>query len=271
MERSLPDKLVPGRNVGIMAYDTLADENVTWAIGAFLSEIGDEPPIYRNDNSGAAMTMRYTWTPWYDEATKGRGLFHLGASYSYRDIADGSVRFRSKPEADLGSYVVDTGNITATNDVQLLGLEAAFVYGPFRIQSEYMRTCVTRNGFANPNFNGAYAQLSYFLTGEQRKYKRSAGTFSDRVVPYENFFRVRDGDGYVQTGIGAWEVAYRASYLDLNGAGISGGNVTDHTVGLNWYLNPYTRWMVNYVNSDLRRFNGTGNMSIFETRVQIDF
>ena len=113
--------------------------------------------------------------------------------------------------------------------------------------------------------------VSYFLTGEQRMYKRSAGTFSDRVVPYENFFRVRDGDGYVQTGKGAWEVAYRASYLDLNGVGVSGGNVTDHTVGLNWYLNPYTRWMVNYVNSDLRRFNGTGNMSIFETRVQIDF
>ncbi len=271
MERSLADVFAPGRNVGVMAYDTLADENVTWAIGAFISEIGDEPPIYRNDNGGTALTMRYTWTPWYDEATNGRGLFHLGVSYSYRDIADGTVRYRRKPEADLGSYVVDTGSITATQDVQLLGLEAALVYGPFRIQSEYMRSHVRRNGFANPNFDGVYVQASYFLTGEQRKYKRSSGTFSDRVVPFENFFRVRDENGCVQTGKGAWELAYRASYLDLNGVGVSGGNVTDHTIGLNWYLNPYTRWMFNYVNSDLRRFDRTGNMSIFETRIQIDF
>lgn len=271
MERSLADVFAPGRNVGVMAYNTLADENVTWGIGAFISEIGDEPPVYRNDNGGTALTARCTWTPWYDEATNGRGLFHIGASYSHRDIADGTVRYRRKPEADLGSYVVDTGNITDTRDVQLIGLEAAFVYGPFRIQSEYMKSYVTRTGFANPDFNGTYVQLSYILTGEQRKYKRSNGTFSDRVIPYENFFRVRDCEGCIQMGKGAWELAYRASYLDLNSAGVSGGNVTDHTLGLNWYLSPYARWMFNYVNSDLRRFGITGNMSIFETRFQIDF
>ena len=271
MERSLADVFAPGRNVGVMAYNTLADQNVTWGIGAFTSEIGDEPPIFRNDNGGTAVTMRGTWTPWYDEATNGRGLLHVGASFSERNIADGTVRYRRKPEADLGSYVVDTGSITAVRDVQLIGLEAAFVYGPFRIQSEYMKSFVKRTGFANPDFEGTYVQLSYFLTGEQRKYKRSAGTFSDRVVPFENFFRVRDADGYIQMGRGAWELAYRASYLDLNSAGVTGGNVTDHTVGLNWYLSPYARWMFNYVNSDLRRFGITGNMSIFETRFQIDF
>lgn len=270
MERSLADAFTPQRNVGIMAYDTLADENMTWGIGAFISEIGDEPPIFRNDNGGTAMTMRYTWTPWYDEATNGRGLLHLGVAYSYRDIADGTARFRSRPEADLGSYVADTGNITATSDVQLLGLEAAFLYGPFRIQSEYMKSFVSRAGFADPEFDGVYAQVSYFLTGEQRKYKRSAGAF-DRVVPFENFFRVRDCDGLIQMGKGAWEVAYRVSYLDLNSGAITGGNVTDHTFGLNWYLSPYSRWMFNYVNSDLRRFGIAGNMNIFETRFQIDF
>ena len=273
MERSLANAFSPGRNVGVMAYDTAADENVTWAIGAFISEVGDEPPIYRNDNGGTALTMRYTWTPWYDEATD-RGLLHLGVCYSYRDIADGTVRYRSRPEADLGSYIVDTGSIGNTQDVQLLDFELAYVYGPFRIQSEYSRAFVRRAGAANPTFDGTYVQVSYFLTGEQRKYKRSGGSFSDRVKPFENFFRVRDINGCVQTGKGAWEVAYRASYIDLNGIGVSGGNATDHTIGLNWYLNPYTRWMFNYVNSDLRRnLNGasTGNMSIFETRIQIDF
>ncbi|MHC4404943.1 MAG: OprO/OprP family phosphate-selective porin [Planctomycetota bacterium] len=271
MERSLADTFSPKRNVGIMAYDHTESENMTWAIGAFISEVGDEPPIFKNDSGGTAVTTRYTYLPWYDEATNGRGLLHLGAAYSFRDIADGTAKFETKPEADLGDILLGTGDITSVSDVQLLGLEAAFVYGPFRIQSEYFKGFVNRTGFADPEFDGAYGQVSYFLTGEQRKYKRSAGSFSDRVVPFENFFRVRDCDGCVQTGKGAWELAYRVSYLDLNSAVITAGNATNHTFGVNWYLNPYARLMFNYVNSDLREGGATGNMDIFETRAQIDF
>ena len=271
MERSLADVFAPARNVGVMAYDHTESENFTWGVGAFISENIDEPPIFRNDNGGTAATMRCTYLPWYDEATEGRGLIHVGMAYSYRDIADGTVRFRQRPEAELGSRVVDTGDILGVPAYQLLGLEAAAVYGPFRLQTEYMKAFVQRSGFADPEFDGVYLQISYFLTGEQRMYKRSAGTFSDRVKPFENFFRVRDENGEVHTGKGAWELAYRWSYLDLNSGAIAGGDVTDHTFGVNWYLNPYTRLMLNYVNSDLRRFGLTGNMDIVETRFQIDF
>jgi phosphate-selective porin OprO/OprP len=271
MERSLADVFAPGRNVGIMAYDHSQGMNFTWAVGVFISEIGDEPPIFKDDTNAAAGTMRATWTPWYDEATGGRGLLHLGAAYSYRNIADGSVTYARKPEADLGSNLLTTGAITAVTDVQLAGLEAALVYGPFRIQSEYMQAYVTRRGFASPQFDGAYFEATYFLTGEQRKYNRKYGTFSDRVVPFENFFRVRDCDGNVRTGKGAWQVAYRCSYLDLDGAGFNGGNATNHTFGLNWYLNPYTRLMFNYINSNLREGGTTGEMNIAATRFQIDF
>ncbi len=48
---------------------------------------------------------------------------------------------------------MDTGSITATQDVQLLDFELALVYGPFRIQSEYMKAYVRRAGLANPNFD----------------------------------------------------------------------------------------------------------------------
>ena len=56
--------------------------------------------------------------------------------------------------------------------------------------------------------------MSYFLTGENRPYNRKMGVF-DRVKPYEDFFRVRTCDGNVATGRGAWEVAYRFSYIDM--------------------------------------------------------
>jgi phosphate-selective porin OprO/OprP len=120
--------------------------------------------------------------------------------------------------------------------------------------------------------------VSYFLTGENRPYNRKLGVF-DRVRPYENFFRVRTCDGETQTGRGAWELAYRFSYIDfmddltIKGAGIA----TDHTFGVNWYLNPYTRLMFNYVHSTdtynkaaNNRITG-GDLDIVEARCAIDF
>jgi len=210
-----------------------------------------------------------TFLPWYDEATQGRGLIHTGLAYSWRDANDNQVRFSQRPESHICDRVVDTG-LFAADDYQLLGVEAALVYGPLSIQSEYFNTWVNQLAGADANFQGVYGYVSYFLTGEARNYKRTAGVF-DRVRPFENFFRVRDADGYMQMGKGAWEVAYRYSYLDLDDAGISGGLASDHTIGLNWYLNPYTRLMWDYVNSNVTRGGTTGNINILQMRCQIDF
>ena len=136
-----------------------------------------------------------------------------------------------------------------------------------------------------PDFHGCYAHVSYFLTGEHRPYNRTAGKFA-RVVPFENFFRVRTEGGDVVTGTGAWEIAYRFSYVDMDffdedeavaAERFKGGRSVNHTFGLNWYLNPYSRVMFNYINSDANRrpFAGggviAGNMNILMTRFQIDF
>jgi phosphate-selective porin OprO/OprP len=79
-------------------------------------------------------------------------------------------------------------------------------------------------------------------------------------------------------GKGAWELGYRCSYLDLNDAGVYGGIVVDHTVGLNWYLNPYTKVMFDLIHSDARDmvksgtlYTNTSVLNAFVTRVQFDF
>lgn len=275
MERSLADEygFVPGRNTGVMAHDTWADEDGTWAIGCFVSEMTAEPPIFQDDNGGYSLSMRGTYLPWYDEATEGRGLWHLGMSYSYRDNANDLLRFRQRPECHLADYVVDTGTIIDSPSWQLLGLESAVVYGPLSFQTEWFCSFVRRTANANAFYNGGYAYVSYFLTGEHRKYKRDGGCF-DRIKPNENFFRVRAEDGNVYTGKGAWEVLYRISYIDLSDETTAdlAGTVCDHTLGLNWYLNPYTRMMFNYVNSTADdRVGANGNMNIFEVRAQVDF
>ncbi len=279
LERSLGDEgaFAPARNLGLMAFNHTDDERATWAIGVFAADSPDQPALYQNDDGGYALTLRGTFLPWYDEPSGGRGLLHTGLAYSFRDAADNVVRFRVRPEAHLGPQIVNL-TLDQAENWQLLGAEAALVYGPLSLQSEFFGSVVDRGQGVSQTFTGCYAYVSYFLTGENRPYRRSTGVF-DRVRPYENFFRVRDANDDIRTGKGAWELAYRYSYVDFldglvttNGA----GRVFDHTIGVNWYLNPYARVMFNYVNSRADRVTDgslirDGHMDIFEVRAQVDF
>jgi phosphate-selective porin OprO/OprP len=190
------------------------------------------------------------------------------------------VRFRSRFDlrdspatvgvAGLGNNnrAVDTGNILA-DGVWTTGLELLAYWGPFHLTAEAAWAHVDRALYpavplggpgtipgtpfntnsvprGDPTFWGAYAQVGWFLTGENRGYDRRLGRF-DRVVPNENFFLVRGEDGHYHGALGAWEVVYRGDYLDLNSRGINGGLLLGHTFGLNWYLNQNWRFQVNYV------------------------
>jgi phosphate-selective porin OprO/OprP len=47
-----------------------------------------------------------------------------------------------------------------------------------------------------------------------------------------------------------------------------GGEQQDITLGVNWYLNPVTRVMLNNVFANIK---DVGNVNVFEVRFQIDF
>jgi phosphate-selective porin OprO/OprP len=121
---------------------------------------------------------------------------------------------------------------------------------------------------------GAYVQAAYLLTGEERPYNATAGVFG-RIKPRNNFGP--------STGWGAWEVAVRYSYIDMNNAFSStlplgggqpafGGLLSDLTFGVNWYLNQFAKFQFNYIDARLRRepvgFNETGIVAL---RAQLDF
>ena len=75
------------------------------------------------------------------------------------------------------------------------------------------------------------------------------------------------------TGCGAWQVAARYSYLDLNSKGIAGGILHDLTLGLNWFLNDYTKVQMNYFLTDRNAAGtvGDGIVQGFGTRLAWDF
>lgn len=271
MERNVTGgALAPARHFGVMAHGWSAGENTTYAIGYFAEKDNDGGKI-QNDIMGGAATMRGTFLPWYDEATEGRGLLHIGAAFSHQRAFDNTYEFGFRPECHLAH-----GNTFDMDDVDtrnLIGTELAFVYGPLSFQAEYFVNYINRTNHDNCKSQGAYGYVSYFLTGENRVYNRHKGCFA-RVKPYENFFRVRDECGSVYTGIGAWELKYRYSWFDAYDGGLLGfDTVGDHTLGVNWYLTPYTRLMLEYIHSGINQNTGlgVGSMNIVQMRAQIDF
>ncbi|MFM8378856.1 MAG: OprO/OprP family phosphate-selective porin [Planctomycetia bacterium] len=294
MERSLVDTFAPARNMGVMAYGTANDDFNTWQIGTFRTNsdnIGND-----SFDSGQALTMRGTWLPWWDEETDGAIYLHLGCAYSYRATSQNQVRFRNTPEirkqqpanvygpiglpnpsnyqngvpSPFAPIFVDTGNIPASQ-FQLFDPEFALILGPLSLQSEYAFAVVDQINGPNLFFNGYMAQVSYFLTGEHRPYDRKQGIHK-RLEPYADFFCTGRHGSRKRTGIGAWEIAARYSNIVLNDKNISGNNLTDFTIGLNWYLTPYVRAKFNYIRAFLEdRKAGNSLTDAYGVRFDYDF
>ena len=259
IERALPTALVPAYNQGVMLSnavlkDAQKAERMTYAAGVF-RDTNDSG--YQQGDGGYNMTARVTGLPWHAEG--GEKLFHVGAAYSLRHPEE-PISYVARPEAHLAPKFADTGKFLPA-EVNLFGGEAALVCGPFSMQSEYISSAARNGDVGNACFNAFYIQVSCFLTGEHRNYRTGTGTF-DRVRPKKNFRQ--------NGGLGAWELAARYSYLDLDaGRSLEGGRMQDGTVGLNWYLNRNMRVMWNYIHSCASTLDEAAD--IFMTRVALDF
>jgi phosphate-selective porin OprO/OprP len=260
-----------------LATNTYLDESGTWAIGMFRSDtdvFGDDT----GDGFESAVTGRITRLFGGVESGERRYL-HVGAAYSCRGANDQRVRFAAQPEARLGSHapnvplMVDTGYFAARY-FQEVGCELAWVHDRFTIQSECVVAPTASQHDGTLWFQGGYVMATCLLTGEYRPYNRANGTFQ-RVIPLHDFARYQGppADRRTECGPGAWEIAMRVSHLDLDDDSVRGGQLTDFTLGLNWYLNPYLRYTFNYIRAvaDYPPAGSRPQTDVFGVRLGFDY
>jgi len=192
--------------------------------------------------------------------------FHLGADAQFlidppHDLITRAetLTLSDRPELRIDpTALISTGAIANVSGAQAYSVETAGTYGPLFFQGEYFWINVERNAatglppFGAPSlkFQGGYAEATYILTGETRKYNPAAAAYLG-VVP-EHPFSLAGG------GWGAWEIAGRVSTMDLNdqlgtATGIAGGNQTIYTAGLNWYVTRNVRFMFDYLHGNIAR------------------
>jgi len=252
LERSLPvEAFAPSRNSGVGVLGHKGDK-LNWGVGAFYD--ADDFAI-STDESDVDVTARVGFRPLYQDG--GKRLVHIGFAATHKDRAS-SWRVRAHPESHFSGRFVDTGSFAA-DDAVIYGFELAGVFDNFWFASEIIQADVNVPVGQDPSFGGAYVQAGYYFGDNHRRFKTSDGTF-DRQKPAENWGM----DG----GKGAWEIALRYSTIDLNDAGIHGGEQDDVTVGLNWYPNPATRLMIDVVMADVAE---VGDANFILLRWQVDF
>lgn len=242
-ERSIPTQgiFAADREVGVAIYNHTEDQNVTWSGGVFFDDISDTFKTRIDNNQGFRVSGRLTWLPYYDEPSNGRYLVHTGIGVLHTDDQDNIVRFRARPQVQRGPTLIDSGNLNA--DTYTTGnMEMAIVWGPVTLQSEAFLSQVDLNAGNSAKTGGAYAHVSYFLTGESRIYERFGqhGAQFARNKPFTNFFAVPGCVGW-----GAWEMKARWSYLDVSD--VNRGQYNDLTVGFNWYWSDRTRIMFDWI------------------------
>ncbi len=256
MERGLPIAFAPERNTGAMYHTTFGDK-LSIQSGVFRNSdaFGNDKSATNNVN----ITSRIT----YLAISDGDKLLHLGISNSIRKNSDNDYGFSSRAENHMGSELLSVEFTNQVKDVNIIAGEMAYVNSSLSLQGEVIQTTVnTEIGQGNTPFTheiiSYYGQVSYFLTGENRPYKSSLAGFG-RVKPKNN---------YGENGWGALEVAARFSAIDMK----EDGSLEDFTIGLNWYLNPNTRVMLNYVMGELT--DGVGEVTTENAvmmRIQLDF
>lgn len=262
------------RRLGVTSNGVSEDQKWNWRYGYYNQELTQNKAGRVSDYYAPEIAARLAHMPWYDESSGGRGYAHFALSGS-AGVPQDQARYRTRPEARSSNRWLDTSTIAGARNNYLMGVESVINVGSLNLTGEYMRVNVNRDDAVGEDvaFDGYYAQASYMLTGEHHAWNRETGTLG-RLKPFENAFSVRDCDGNIQRGLGAWEIAYRFSRADLDNFDILGGRGFSNTFGINWYWNPYARMQFNYINGEITEGAGgagQGDYEIFGVRWMVDF
>jgi phosphate-selective porin OprO/OprP len=231
--------------------------NSTFGYGVHAMQLG----AANSTNEGSSIGGRVYYVPVNADGT----VVHLGVSYSIDSEPGrgGSTVTTNRPQfpyAGRRGPVIrfgDAGGGAAVNSddhQKTMALEAATAFGPVTLQAEYATAdledadTTTRD---DAKVDAWYLQAGFFITGETAVYKADRGAFGKPKPLGE---------------AGAWELVARYEAMENNdenasndmcaigtglatGVGVGGETKCEAltlSAGVNWYINPNVRFMLNY-------------------------
>jgi len=252
IERTMAlDAFVPilGDGIKWMGYSPRA--RIHYSLGWFLDDLSEDEKFATYDNQ---FVSRVAWQPILSEDK--REVLHLGVMVREGHPDGGSLQVRSRPEAYLAPYFLDTGKI-ASNQAGTLGAEAYYQRGPWLYSSEYDWQRVQTTGGGSPVFDGGAFGVSRLLTPGTRPYN-APGAFFDAVYPTRSVF---------EGGPGAVEAVLNYSYSNFDDQGFVGGKFWRVSPTVKWHLSYNLRIELAYGFGKLDRFGLNGTTQFYQARL----
>ncbi len=246
MERALPVALSQHYGTGL-AYMYLGNK-WSWRAGLF----GDDQL-----NIGGSKTFGTTLAVRAGRRLRvGESRLWLGAAVMVQDATE-PERIRARPESSVTSeYLVNTSNLSGIGKTSRVGLEGVWKKDQWSLQGEWIQYDAGSTGADDVKFSAGYVEASRLLNGRRR-------------------FNFRRGEWMLPEidDKGAWELSARVSHIDLQDGAVTGGEETNYSFGLNYYINPINRIMFNWIKADAHpNKRGTDESpSTLQFRLQIGF
>jgi phosphate-selective porin len=272
-----------GYRLGVSSRHLWAQDRIRFFAGLF--EFKPVTQQYRNEttenaNWGTIANVRLTYMPYIskggDGKIDGKNLMLFGANYSYYDVDNTPQTFNERYSQLFGS--LQSVNLGAVRNYHQVGFEFAAQQGAFAVQSEtYLRNYNRTESDRGLTVWGIYLEGRVFLTGDFRRFNASQAIWSGVTLKHNLEFDTQD-DWNIVKYIGAWELAGKWSYTDLNDFdqenlnGVLADRVHDFTLGLNWYWTERARVMFNYshiIPAD--KAGGHSGMDLFATSFRYYF
>jgi phosphate-selective porin OprO and OprP len=233
----------PAEDHGITLLGGSLEGPLEYGVAVYNGTGGDE------SNSDKDVAARLVTRPWAESAGSALRGFQLGAAATWgradEDVSGAELRTEAK--APFLEFEPDSA---IDGDRLRLGLETAWLRGPFALTAEAMRVEQDMSGAGGDietAFEGWYASASWVVSGETKTFRG--------VVPAHPLVGGEAGT----RGSGAFQLAARYSQLMLDDDLVMGGLVdpsafTDRVdtwdVGLNWYSTAHTKVMLHFIRTE---------------------
>jgi phosphate-selective porin OprO/OprP len=268
-ERGLSADLIPQRDSGLELYGGFFGNALTYQ-AAFTNGEADSASAPDSDaNNAKEGILRIFTQPFKNTAITPLQKLGIGVAGSYTGDSNALPTFKTAAgQEQFFAY----NAISFNGEQSRLNPEANYYWGPLGVYGEYTQTSqVAQTGrlktrLTNDAWQGA---VSWVVTGEDASYTG--------VTPKKNF------DLQAKTW-GAWEVAARVQQLQIDpetfrlgfaNAGASASRATAYTLGVNWYLNKFVKFVADYEETWFKGGNGVnGNRPVervIDTRWQLAF
>ena len=270
-ERSVMNRLLPGREIGAAVYGSLFEDKLAYEVMACNGNalLNDQGRNVNDGNDEKELAARLYFFP-----IEGLRLGVAGSIGSVDDVGAGGFDLIT---TELSVMWLDGGGVTFDGKRQRIVGNLSYANGPFCVRAEIFaredELKDTTSTESDLESMGYYAYATWVVTGEKK-------VVENRLAPSRNFLD--------EGGIGAIELGARYGHVEVTNAedaGLIGPPSTSGssesvdvvTVGVNWWPVKYVRVTLNYIHEmyedDIFFENGREEDSAdgFIVRFQIDF